>query len=301
MVNIIILNWNGIEITLECINSLLRIKYHSFKIIVVDNGSADKSKEILLEQYSESNSIEIIALEKNIGFTGGNNLAIKYAKEKYNPDYYLLLNNDTIVDPLFLDYMVGTIEESFDNYAVVPKIFYYGDEKIINFAGGVISKLTGVAKHYGDNKEDSIKYNDKKETGFMNGCCALIRRQSINDIGILDDIFFANSEDSDYSLRILKAGKKIIYCPEAVIYHKANYSFKANKGKWFAFYLGTRNIILLQKKHLSFWLLPFFFFAFSIRWLAYMTLKLTLIGDFKSVAALYRGAYHGLINKISYV
>jgi GT2 family glycosyltransferase len=300
LVVVIILNWNGSEVTIDCINSLLKIKYENFKIILVDNGSkVDPSVEFSC--FSDCERVELIKLERNLGFTGGNNEGIRYVASTYKPKFYLLLNNDTVVDDYFLTEMVRLFKVNADCLAVVPKIFYHNNKEILWFAGGSISRLTGIARHFGLNSKDSKKYNISKKTGFMNGCCALISHETIMRIGLLDDIFFANSEDVDYSLRIIDSGYSIYYAANATIYHKVSYSFKANKGKWLAFYLAARGIVLLQKKHLSRNTLPLFYVTFSIRWVLYLTFKLFFLGDFKSIRGICQGFKDGVLNRLRFV
>ncbi|MBO9616379.1 MAG: glycosyltransferase family 2 protein [Dyadobacter sp.] len=297
LICIIILNWNGYQVTKDCIESLDNITYTNYKLILVDNGSADGSVESLKRDFPNHPHLDILPLDKNYGFTGGNNKGILYAKEKYAPEYYLLLNNDTTVDPTFLNVMQQQFAANPRCFAVVPKIFYYDRPQVLWYAGGGISRLTGVVEHYGINKTDSPKFNDSKSIDFMNGCSALISARAIEEIGILDERFFANSEDADYSLRILKSGHQIIYAADAIVYHKVSYSFKSNKGKWFTFYMATRNLILLQKKHLPLIMLPVFYSAFAMRWMFYLTLKLTYLKDSRSLKGIYLGFIDGSLNR----
>ncbi len=295
-ISIIILNWNGYGMTLDCLISLFEISYENYNVILVDNGSTDDSVEKLRNRFDNS-CLDIISLNSNYGFTGGNNIAMEYAQEKYDPDFYLLLNNDTIVDKFFLDEMVEVFYNASNCFAVVPKIYYYGNKNVLWFAGGSINKLTGLIKHYGRNRMDSDKYNYQKKTTFMTGCAALISKEAIKEVGMLDNRFFAYSEDTDYSLRILNSNHVTLYAPKAIIYHKVGHSSETNKGKWFAFYLATRNVIFLQKKHLSNLLFPLFIVSFGIRWVLYMSIKLTLLGDFKSIKGIYWGIIDGVFNR----
>jgi GT2 family glycosyltransferase len=297
---IIILNWNGFEVTKECLESLVKVDNVNLNVILVDNGSKDGSVEKFNNLFL-NDEIDLIALEKNIGFTGGNNVGIKYAMDKYNPDFYLLLNNDTIVEPDFLEVMLRAFERDPLCFAVVPKILYYDRPDVIWFAGGKISRITGIANHYGINKVDNKEYNIPGNTHFMNGCCALISKASIEVLGGLDDRFFANSEDVDYSWRILDYERNIYYEPRARIYHKVNYSFKANRGKWLAFYLAARGIVLLQVKHLPGYKLPVFFCAFFLRWVAYLTFKLFFLGDLRSIKGIYQGVFDGIQKRLRFV
>ncbi|MCX2574019.1 glycosyltransferase family 2 protein [Pedobacter sandarakinus] len=300
LVSIIILNWNGYDVTRDCLHSLQSINYVNYNVVLVDNGSVDNSVAKLKAEFT-SNKLFFLSLPKNLGFTGGNNVGIKYACDQFDPKYVLLLNNDTIVEKDFLDFMLDGFHDP-NCYAVVPKIYYFDHPNRLWFAGGRVSRLTGTIVHYGVDKIDNERqYEASSRTGFMNGCCALISRQSLNEIGLLDPQFFANSEDADYSLRILDSGHSIRYQADAVIYHKCSYSFKANKGQWLGYYLGTRAIVLMQRKHLAGYKLALFYFLFSFRWLLYLTLKFSVRFDFKSVKSIYVGAYDGMIGRLQYV
>src|SRR5260221_6018899 len=144
-INIIILNWNGFEVTRDCLHSLGQINYKNFKTILIDNGSHDSSVDKLKSEFSGFN-IDFISLDTNQGFTGGNNIGFEYCKNKYNPDYYLLLNNDTVVDKFFLKEMVDAFSTITNCYAVVPKIYYYDDKSLIAYAGGHSYRMTGLVK-----------------------------------------------------------------------------------------------------------------------------------------------------------
>jgi len=300
LVAIIILNWNGFDVTKECISSLLDMNYQNVSIIIVDNASKDDSVNRLLEIYNDRR-ISYLPLDKNYGFTGGNNRGIEYARTTFKPDYYLLLNNDTVVEKDLLSKLLNAFKIDTNCYASVPKIFYYDNPDIIWFAGGSVSRITGRVTQFGQHKKDSAALSVSKPTGFMNGCCAMLPKETIENIGVLDDIFFANSEDTDYSLRILDSKHTIQYVADAIIYHKVNYSFKANKGKWLAFYLATRGIVLLQKKHLPAIVLPIFYLVFSVRWVIYLTVKLIFLRDFKSIIGIYEGLADGVTNRLRFV
>jgi GT2 family glycosyltransferase len=300
LVSIVILNWNGYEVTRDCLNSLFSTSHENFNVVLVDNGSTDDSVELMSAEF-KGHPVDILALEKNFGFTGGNNRGIDYARRKYDPDFYLLLNNDTIVTPGFLTNMLEMFVIHQDCYAAVPKIYYMEPPDLIWFAGGSISGITGISTAFGINQRDYGQYDDQIEISYMNGCCALISSAAIRNIGILDDDFFANSEDVDYSLRIAKAGFTIQYSPNAIIYHKVNYSFKKNKGKWLAFYLTSRNKVLMQRKHKSKLSFPLFFVVFAFRWILYLTVKLILTGQFRAARAIYWGVSDGFTKRLRFV
>ncbi|MFZ4401932.1 MAG: glycosyltransferase family 2 protein [Bacteroidales bacterium] len=289
---IIILNWNGYEVSRECLLSLQKISFPNYTVILVDNGSTDNSVETLSKDFDK---VDYLCLDKNYGFSGGNNKGINYALNKYNPDYFLLLNNDTEVKSDFLDQLILPFHENDNIFATVPKIYFFDNKDIIWYAGGKVSKFSGIVNEYGKYKKDAPSNSIQKKIGFVNGCSVLLSTDAINKIGLLDEQFFAYSEDTDYSLRILKSGYLMMYVPDSIVYHKVSYSFRDN-GNWFKFYLATRNLILLQRKHLNTKLFPIFIFWISIRWIIYLSFKLFIKRQLKSIPMLYLGAWDGVFN-----
>lgn len=245
-VSIIILNWNGKEDTIECIESLKHISYPNYDILLVDNGSTDGSVEYFKEQYPE---MEIIENRENLGFTKGNNIAIKKTIAN-NTDYILLLNNDVAVEPDFLDKMVCEANQNDKIGIIGPKINYYGTPYQIWAAGGHINYWICLIAYYGMNKPDAQKYSYEKDVDFVSGCAMLIKVSVCREIGLLDERYFAYFEDVDFCLRAKNNGYTIRYVPSAKIYHKVS---KTSGGALspFSLYLSTRNKLLFSKIHLS--------------------------------------------------
>lgn len=283
--------------TRDCLLSVENLDYPNYKIICVDNGSEDNSAPRLAKEFLQ---VDFLELDKNYGFTGGNNKGISHAIKTYSPDYFLLLNNDTEVEPDLITKLIEPFDQNKKVYATVPKIYYFNKKNVIWFAGGRVRRFTGNVKEYGMNKPDNPDYSIQKETGFMTGCAALISNNAITDIGMFDDRFFAYSEDTDLSMRILKSDHSIIYVPKAVVYHKISQSFKKNKRNWFKNYLATRNIVLLQQKHLPKIIYPIFVIWFLIRWVLYLSFKYSIRLQFKQIPFLFRGYLDGIFNKSRY-
>jgi len=290
-VAIIILNWNGWEDTIECLESLYQITYPNYDVIVVDNGSEDDSIEKIKEycegkikveskffEYSSENKpikyIEytreeaeagggkekeiadlpsnrrmiIIKNEKNYGFAEGNNIGMRYALKALNPDYILLLNNDTVVDKEFLGELVKVGERDEKIGIVGPKIYYYDFNSridIINFAGGKFSMWKGQPYHIGINEVDRRQYDKIKEVDYVEGSCLLTRREVLDKIGLFDPSYFAYWEENDLCMRGSKAGYKSVYVPKSKIWHKVSSS--ANSGM--KIYYLTRNRFRFVKKY----------------------------------------------------
>lgn len=295
LVSIVILNWNGFEMTKECVNSLLKIEYPNFNILVVDNGSIDDSYNKLKYHFK---NIEVIFLNKNYGYTGGNNKGMKYALEKYKPEYILLLNNDTVVEKMFLLEMVKLAESEKKCVAVVPKIFYFNPSNVLYFAGGEVNYISGIATHRGKYKNDSKKYSKIRKVTLANGCCLLLKTNVLKNEIFFDDRFFANMEDVELSIRIIKCNWEIFYQPKAIIWHKESYTTKKANINHFRLYLATRNIILMQRKHTSKILFAIFLLIFCIRWVLLMVFKELFKPSSKnSIYFIILGFLHGFTEK----
>ncbi|GAH69761.1 unnamed protein product, partial [marine sediment metagenome] len=239
-VSIIILNWNGWEDTIECLESLYQITYPNYNVIVVDNGSEDDSivkikeycegkikieskffkydpdnKPIKIIEYtrekaeagggkeeeiidlSSNEKLIIIKNEKNYGFTGGNNIGIKYILREKKTDYILLLNNDTVVDGNFLTELVKVAESDPKIGIVGPKILNYYDGAI-DFCGGKINWWLGRPYH--------IKHEYCGKTDFITGCCMLIKKQLIEKGIVFDNVYFSYFEDADLCEQVKRNG-----------------------------------------------------------------------------------------------
>lgn len=220
LVYIIVLTWNGKKDTIECLDSLSRINYPNYKILVVDNASTDGTMDVIKKNYPD---VEYIYNSKNLRYAGGNNVGIDFALKK-NADYILLLNNDTIVESNFLQHLISTATSNPDIGIIGPKIFYYDQPGLIWYAGGKIEWWKGWIYHKGIRELDSEKYSYKMETDFVTGCCIMIKRELFEKIGKIDETYFIYGEDVDFCIRARRAGYKIFFDPDAKIWHKLSVS-----------------------------------------------------------------------------
>ncbi len=251
-VSIILLNWNSGEFIEACIESLQRLTYLNYEIIVVDNASSDGSDDILKVRYPN-----IVLLENtvNLGFAGGNNIGINYALE-HGTDYVLILNSDTVVDKQLVGEMISVASQDKQIGMVTCKMLYYDEPERLWYAGGEINKLTLWSRHIGHYKIDSQRYSNIREISFVTGCCMLVRRSLIEKIGMFDEIFFTYSEDVDWSLRARKAGFKLMYVPTSKLWHKVGGIIRKNtrtgvegSSSPYQYYQTTRNHFLILRKH----------------------------------------------------
>lgn len=235
LVCIILVNYKTVNDTIECINSLRKIDYDNFKVIVVENGSNDGSYEKLKEVCKDELLIESF---ENLGFAGGNNIGIERALNA-GAEYILLLNNDTVVDNQFLSKLVEAFEYSLDVGIVGCKINYYDNRNVVNYAGGEINWNKFTTYFYRsdeiDDKDESIK-----EISFVSGCAMMISKKVIEKIGLLDHTYFMYYEDTDYCAMAAENGFKLLYQPESVIYHKISSSSGGDLSP-FVLYWSTKN------------------------------------------------------------
>lgn len=216
LVFIILVNWNGKNVTLECLRSLKGVSYANYRMVVVDNASTDGSAAAIRDAYPD---VTVIEMSENLRFAGGTNAGIRNGLEN-GGELFLLLNNDTTVATDFLSTMVTRILTDRTIGMVSPKIYYHDDPTRVWFAGGAISMWTGTMKHLGIRKPDNDLYDTSRKIDYATGCCVLTKREVIERVGILDESFHIYSEDADWSERIRRAGYDIIYEPKAHVWHK---------------------------------------------------------------------------------
>jgi GT2 family glycosyltransferase len=258
-ITIVIVHYHQDKETRECLQSLLKVKAEGFQwsVVVVDNGS---KLPFQLPPRLQNPHFEVIRSESNLGFTGGNNLGIHYALEKYNPDHVLLLNNDTIVTPQFLIDLYKATKKHPKWGMINPKIYFYpgmefhpgysAAEKghVLWFAGGCLDWTHLDAFHKGVDEVDRGQFDEAQTTDFVTGCCLLVRRQVLETVGLLDEDYFLYSEDVDWSLRTKQSGFELGYWPQSVIWHK-NAGSSGGAGSPLHVYYQSRNRLLLAWRY----------------------------------------------------
>jgi GT2 family glycosyltransferase len=268
---IILLNWNGWEDTIECLESLRKVTYSRFKTVVVDNGSTDDSIEKISEWLNKQDSLFLemntdemlftsteqevnstvnfflIKNSDNLGFAGGNNIGISFA-EKKSADLVLLLNNDTTVEPDFLSKLIG-IYDNGKHIALTPQIRYFDYPDTIWNCGGKLLWF-GSKKYFFQQKNKAVL--PKKEVldvTFVTGCALLY---DYKKIGYLSKDFFFGEEDYEFSLRVKKQGYKVGCVIDSVIYHKVSKSINVSSNTFGKVYIHYLNRFIDTKKYFSY-------------------------------------------------
>lgn len=250
-----ILNFNGNNNTLDCVESLGKINVADFKltILVVDNNSSEKLN--LQSKSLGKIQLEVIKNKENLGFSGGHNIGIKHAL-KNGADYVVILNNDTYVDENFLKELLKVAETDDKNGVLSPKIYFapgfeyhknrYSKEeigKIFWYGGGEMDWANVISHHRGVDEVDKGQFNKVQQTELATGCCMLLKKEVFDRVGIFDDKFFLYYEDADLTMRAKKKGFKVIYVPKSVIWHK-NASSAGGSGSLLQDYYITRNRLI---------------------------------------------------------
>lgn len=283
-VSIIILNWNGFEDTKKCLLSVMKNNYKYFNVLVIDNGSRQNEAHKLKNVFK--NKIDVYRSFKNLGFSAGVNLGIQQMKKKYNPDYYLLLNNDTEVEPSFLSELVKNASGREIGMAS-PAILSFHERSKFWFAGGRINWPLAKPQHLYW-LDDNNKYQE-----FLTGCSLLIKRQVTEKVGFLDERFFAYFEDAAYSLKVRDAGFKCKLIPSSKIYHIHAASTGVESS--FKTYLMSRNRILFAKNYAPKLLWPYYYIFFTAKFLL-AVIYFTFNGKYERRYAYTKGYYDGMKN-----
>lgn len=231
-VYISIVDFHGKENTQECLDSLEKVKTHDFSLRVVIINTAENIPYSLHKKEYKNFSLEILDFHKNLGFAGGQNKGIQHALSR-GANYVIVLNNDTVVKPDFVEQLIAVAQKENDIGIVSPKIYfakgfeYHHDRykkeelgKIIWYAGGIFDWKNVIGHHRGVDEVDNGQYDTISSVDFASGCCMLLKKEVIEKIGMFNEKYFLYYEDADLSERAKKNGFKNVYAPKSVIWHK---------------------------------------------------------------------------------
>lgn len=273
LVYAVILAWNQVDVTLECLESLLKSQYPNLRIIVMDNGSTDGTAEIVKRDYP---NVDVIRVDDNIGMEKGYNMGIEYAL-KNGADYIMAMNNDILVDPEMITRLVQGIQNHPQAGIVSPKIYhYYGDKNRLWCAGAKWAAFPPRIKLIGSNAPDSAQYQQDFMLPYVTSCCILMSRDALKITGLFDPGYYFYYNDWDISARFWAAGYEIWFIADAHIWHKVSMStLKAEKPeKWW--YVMGRSGVRFYLQYKSAWMLVIYTLYFVIRETAKLKLKRVL-------------------------
>ncbi len=248
LVSIITVNYKRLQDTIELIKSLEKITYSNVEIIVIDNNSNEN-----LDQFTSIfPNLALIKNDKNLGFAAANNQGIRKAKG----EYILLINNDVIVTPDFLQPLVNKLELNKNVGIVSPKILYHYSPNLIQYAGFTdIHPITIRNKGIGFNEPDTGKYDSEKKTFYAHGAAFLFKASLVDEVGFMSEIFFLYYEEMDWCKRVRNHGYDIFCIPRSVIYHKDSAS-TGSDSPLKTYYL-NRGRLIYMRRNIKFPLLIF--------------------------------------------
>lgn len=309
MTAIVILNWNGADDTIQCLESLEHVR-GSFFVVIADNGSTDDSVERIREYTAKSSlDIRLLELDRNYGFASGNNKAIKYAAGN-NADSYLILNNDTVVTPGFLTVLEEFMAANPKYSILTPRINYYYDRDMIWNCGGVLR--LGFRKYrYAGCNENKVRGKEYLPISFVTGCALYFLPSVLQPDGTLfTERFFFGEEDFDFSMRMKQRGLKMACVTDSVIYHKVGQAGNqmVKSGKVYLHLLNRYIDIRLNNGRLFFLLWRIATYYFTIRALkkAFGSTRQALrkyrflINDMRSRDGVDRSVFESLVIKDDY-
>lgn len=259
--SIIILNWNGRDVTIKCLESLFQITDFDkidCEVILIDNGSTDNSKECF-KNYE--NKVHLILLEDNLRFIKGNNLGIEYTLKTHNPDYILLLNNDTeIIESDWLKKLLKSA--STEDIAIVgPKLVFPNGriqwtarKREKNPIMLILQTITArMNPGFGEFEENAPYTSFVDYVNTISGACMLIKTEFIRKYGLLDTTLYPMyQEDVEYSLRAWKEGYKVLFRGDVKLIHYEGYGIESslnNNLEKQKFYWAMRNSMKVSKRY----------------------------------------------------
>jgi len=245
-VTIIIVHYRGLEKLRRCLDSLFDTRYDNFRVVLVDNGSTDGSADFVKKMYG--NRVDVIRSEANLGFVGGNNLALQRVRSKYA----VLLNDDTVVDPDWLRYLVEVAESDPSVGACQPKLLSLTDPRYFEYNGcvGGMLDVYGVpfcrGRVFDSIEEDRGQYDTAADVFWAGGAAILVGSKALNETGLLDELFYAHMEEIDFCWRMRLLGYKVKSVPKSVVYHLGGSTPLTG-----IFYLKHRNNLVVLLKNFS--------------------------------------------------
>jgi GT2 family glycosyltransferase len=284
----IVLNYNGRELTLQTVASLLGSEYPGLDLLVVDNGSEDGSDAAIAERFP---GVRRVRTEVNLGISGGLNLGFRIGLDE-GYDYLMAMNNDLEVAPDMVSELVRLAGSTPRAGCVGPKCYYfYGDRRRLWSAGGALRFREAVTRERGMGELDNGQYDRDQRVEYVNGACMLIRRQAMLDAGLWDPVYGVSVEDADFCTRVVRSGWECWYAHRARLWHMVSPTtggYTASR----TYRTGRSTAIYVRK------------YAGPLGWLSYLAwsaaallaalVRETPRGNASAVVAKYRGLWAGL-------
>jgi GT2 family glycosyltransferase len=296
LVSVITINYNHSELTSACVHSILSSEYCNYFIVVIDNGSTREDYENL-RLMIEHDEIKILRIENNVGYVGGINHGLSYASG-YNPDYYLIMNNDTLLDKKAIKSLVETAVKYGDKAIVSGKVYNMDEPNTLQYIGQKclsLNKFEFPAYVEGMREEDTGQYDKEMEMGMLDDIFWILPAVIFNEVGLYSTDFFLYGEQNDYALRAVKKGFRLIYTPDAKIWHHLHMT--TSSGELMSkkvLYWQSFATLMLAFRHLS----RFYFLRLYLKSTAYLILDYfkAILNKDKAKRGFYLARLSGVFN-----
>jgi hypothetical protein len=306
----ILINWNGSGDTLECLESISRLAYPNYSVVVVDNASTDNSpalirewarqKAVAVSEYAYASHEEgvkeesiqpagrgplkrllLVSSSYNTGFCEGNNIGMRLACAM-QADYVFIVNNDTVLDSYVVRHLVSAAQSRREGGLFSPLICYADEPNKIWWGGGEFNKWLKPRYRLQGEHRNVLRDRGLTETGWASGCATFMSVETFTKYGGFDEGFFIWCDEWDLSLRIKQAGLKLFLVPQAILYHRVGKSLGITSP--LVFFYSLRNMLVLRRRYLA----PVKWRVFLVAYLPYKLLQAAFYSvKFKNMLFLY--------------
>ncbi len=293
LVVVLILSYNGLHLLKDALSSYLFSSYSNLKVVLIDNGSKDKTKDYVKSFFPD---VDLFQINDNKGYSGGFNAGINYVKSKYNPDYFLISNNDVIIDSDAVNELVKVAEREEKVGFVTGKVYFFdykGRKDILQTVGKKFRGKSLIPNHIGSGEVDKGQYDHVVKLEACDDVYILVSKDVIDLTKGYDENFFHENEETDWHLRSKKLGFEIFFSSKAKIWHKLS----VTTGGWLSpkiVFYNFRNHILIFKRHGNENQLLFFLFNRIFYRLPISILNYTIKQRFNLITASLRGTMSGI-------
>jgi GT2 family glycosyltransferase len=297
LVSIISVNYNQTEVTCQMLESVQAQDYQNIEVIVVDNASKVRAAATIRARFP---SVRVIESDRNLGFAGGNNLAVKEARG----DYFFFINNDTELPQWCLRRLLDLFENKPKLGAVSPKILYFPEttdpntqkhghsntQNIIQFAGTTpVHPITARNSTIGSGEIDLGQYAVPTPTAYVHGAAMLVSREVCEKAGLMAEDFFLYYEELDWSARIRRAGFELWVEPRAHIFHKESLTV-SKMGALKSYFINRNRVYFMRRNFGGIKLFGFYAFLWLVTVPKNVFLHL-IRGEFANARAFLQGIW----------
>jgi len=295
-IGVVVVNWNGADDAIACLDSLRLANPRAARVVLVDNASADDSVTRITNWARQTEfPVEMLAASSNLGFAGGNNLGLSRLQVDASVTHFLLLNNDATVAKDFFGEMIRALAAEPNAGLLTGTIYENPQREKLWYAGGREIRSRALIEHF----HAPPSGPQPVPTEFVSGCVMLISRRTLNEIGFLADCYFPlYMEDAEYSLRTREAGLPVLYAPRARAFHKIGATVGMATASPFITQAQVRHRVLYVRRNFR-----GLERAIALGYLAITkpgkALAETLAGRPKMGMAVLKGAFEGFVSKVT--